>query len=175
MAIVKKHYVVGFWSLLVCSSMLIGAVPGIGELAFAEETITAAQPPLPSVPLTITDQAGRSHLFTVELARTPHEQEVGEMFRKQIPADHGMLFIWPAPQECAMWMRNTYVPLDMVFIDGQNRIHAIEENAVPLSEGIISSHGPVRAVLELPAGTTERLGLVVGDQISSSALPHEAH
>lgn len=165
----------GIWSLLAGGLVLAGSVGSVSGMACAEEVITAAQPPLPTAPLTITDQTGHDHRFTVELAKTPHEQEVGEMFRKEIPSDHGMLFIWPAPQECAMWMRNTYVSLDIVFIDEQNRIHAIEENATPLSEGIISSHGSVRAVLELPAGTTEKLGLVVGDRITSAALSSEAH
>lgn len=162
------------WGLLLGSLALASAVSGVAS-AHAEETITEAQPPLPEASLTITDQAGHGHVFTVELARTPHQQEVGEMFRRQIAPDHGMLFVWPAPQDSAMWMRNTFVSLDMVFIDEQNRIHAIEEHTTPLSEGIISSHGPVRAVLELPAGTTERLGLVVGDRITSSALPGEVH
>ncbi len=161
------------WGLLV-GFMLVGGLFGAGPIR-AETAITEAQPPLPEVQLTITDQSGHDHVFTVELARTQHQQEVGEMFRKEIAPDHGMLFVWPASQDSAMWMRNTFVSLDMVFIDGQNRIHAIEEHTIPLSEGIISSHGPVRAVLEVPAGTTERLGLVVGDRVMSSALSDGAH
>lgn len=136
----------------------------------AEEVITQAQPELPTQELSITGRDGNAHHFTVEVARTPHQQEVGEMFRKVIPPNRGMLFVWPQPQESAMWMRNTLVPLDLVFIDTNHRIHAIEENAVPLSEGIISSHGVVGSVLELPGGTTERLGLVVGDRVESSAF-----
>lgn len=167
----KKFY---RWGLLAGGLAL--ACGGLGSKPVqAEEAITQAQPPLPEVSLSITDQTGRDHVFTVELARTPHQQEVGEMFRREIAPDHGMLFVWPTPQDSAMWMRNTFVSLDMVFIDEQNRIHAIEEHTTPLSEGIISSHGPVRAVLELPAGTTERLGLVVGDRVTSSALPAGAH
>ncbi|MUG05556.1 DUF192 domain-containing protein [Bombella sp. ESL0378] len=150
--------------------LILGGCCGGFYSTQAAEPITQAQPPLPSVSLTITDQKGQKHPFTVELAKTPHEQEVGEMFRKQIPANQGMLFIWPVAQNTAMWMKNTYVSLDMVFIDDQNRIHAIEERTTPLSEGIISSHGPVRAVLELPAGTTEALGIVVGDRVTSLAL-----
>lgn len=152
-------------------ALILGCCGGGLHIAHAEEPITQAQPPLPSVSLTITDQKGQNHPFSVELAKTPREQEVGEMFRKQIPANHGMLFIWPVAQDSAMWMKNTYVSLDIVFIDDHNQIHAIEEHTTPLSEGIISSHGPVRAVLELPAGTTEALGIVVGDHVTSSALP----
>ncbi|CDG33507.1 MULTISPECIES: DUF192 domain-containing protein [Acetobacteraceae] len=162
------------WGLL-AGGLVLAGLAAAGGMVRAEETVTEAQPPLPEVALTITDQTGRSHAFRVEVASTPRQQEVGEMFRKEIKPDHGMLFVWPAPQESAMWMRNTFISLDMIFIDDQNRIHAIEEHTTPLSEGIISSHGPVRAVLELPAGTAERLGLVVGNRIVSDALPGGAH
>lgn len=136
-----------------------------------EAPITRAQPKLQTVPLIITGQDKKPHKFTVELARTHREQEIGEMFRTHIPEDSGMLFVLPQVQESAMWMRNTLVSLDVVFIDETNSIHAIEERTIPLSEGIISSYGAVRAVLELPAGTAERLGVVVGDHVSSPALP----
>ncbi|MXV36345.1 MULTISPECIES: DUF192 domain-containing protein [unclassified Saccharibacter] len=141
---------------------------------YADAEITQAQSELPTEALTITGHNGEVHRFTVEIARTPQEQEIGEMFRKHIAPDHGMLFLWSKPQESAMWMRNTFVPLDLVFIDIEHRIHAIEENAVPLSEGIISSHGIVGSVLELPGGTTERLGLVVGDSVESAAFGAKA-
>ena len=144
----------------------------VGASAYAMEApITHAQPKLQTIPLTITGQDKKPHRFLVELARTHREQEIGEMFRTHIPEDGGMLFVLPQLQESAMWMRNTLVSLDVVFIDEANNIHAIEEHTVPLSEGIISSYGAVRAVLELPAGTAERLGFVVGDHVSSSALP----
>lgn len=138
--------------------------------SYAESIITHAQPELATERLTITDHGGNVHRFIVEVARTPYQQEVGEMFRKEIAPDRGMLFVWSHLQESPMWMRNTYVPLDLVFLDETHRIHAIEEKAVPLSEGIISSHGVVSSVLELPGGTTERLGLVVGDRVDSPTL-----
>ncbi|MXV43670.1 DUF192 domain-containing protein [Saccharibacter sp. 17.LH.SD] len=155
--------------LLAGVCLLSSFVVATGE-GRAEEAITQAQPELAKAPLTIVGHDGTRHSFTVELAKTPRQQEIGEMFRKNIAPDHGMLFVWPYPQESAMWMRNTFVPLDIVFIDTDHRIHAIEENAVPLSEGILSSHGVVGSVLELPGGTTERLGIVVGDRVESSAF-----
>lgn len=134
-----------------------------------EAPITQAQSQLPTAPLTITGRDGKTHVFTVELARTDHEQEVGEMFRTSLPADGGMLFLWPEPRQSDMWMRNTLVPLDIVFISPDHRIHAIAEDAIPQSEAVLSSQGVVGSVLELPGGTTARLGLVVGDAVSSPA------
>ncbi|MDF7673351.1 DUF192 domain-containing protein [Acetobacteraceae bacterium ESL0709] len=138
--------------------------------AYGEDDIAQAQPELPTVPLAIITKDGVRHDFTVELAKTEKQQEIGEMFRKAIPARHGMLFLWKSPQESDMWMRNTYVSLDMVFIDADHHVHAIAENTVPLSEAVISSHGAVSSVLELPAGTTEKLGIVVGDRVESPGI-----
>ncbi|MFT8951784.1 MAG: DUF192 domain-containing protein [Gluconobacter sp.] len=138
----------------------------------AEEPIRQAQPVLPTAPLTITTQDGVKHAFTVELAKTYREQEVGEMFRKELPKNKGMLFLWPQPQVSDMWMRNTLVSLDIVFIDSTNHVHAIAEKAVPLSEAILSSDGVVANTLELAGGVTEELGIRVGDTVSSPALKH---
>lgn len=146
----------------------------IGLMALWAPALAWAEGPqavLPRVPLTIVTRDGKNHVFSVELAKTARQQEVGEMFRKAVPADGGMLFLWPMPQESDMWMRNTLVPLDMLFIDGDNRIHAIAEDAVPLSEAVISSHGPVATTLELAGGTARTLGIEVGDRVISSALP----
>lgn len=138
----------------------------------AEETgePTHAQPALPAVSLTITSADGVKHTFTVEKAMTPREQQVGEMFRPSVPADGGMIFVWPYPRQSDMWMQHTQAPLDIVFIGADNRVSSIVENAVPLSLARISSHGPVRATLELQAGITEKLGIVVGDRVDSAVL-----
>lgn len=150
-------------------------VAGIGNIIVVkaqniEHDITQAQPELTKQPLTITTQNGQKHEFSVEIAKTPMEQEVGEMFRPNIPDNGGMLFVWPAPQVSDMWMKNTMVPLDMVFIDSNHRIKAIAENAVPYSLAPISSHGAVIATLELKGGITEKLGIVVGDTVNSPAF-----
>ncbi|KXV31788.1 DUF192 domain-containing protein [Gluconobacter oxydans] len=141
-------------------------------VAKAEEPITQAQARLPTAPLTITTRDGQKHEFTVELAKTYRQQEVGEMFRKRLPENEGMLFMWATPQVSDMWMRNTLVPLDIVFIDSTNHIHAIAENAVPLSEAILRSDGVVANTLELAGGVTAKLGIRVGDAVTSSALKH---
>jgi len=143
--------------------LLLAALPAIARAQ--EDTITGPQPKLPIEKLTILTKGGTRHVFTVELATTPHEQEVGEMFRKQVPPDQGMLFVWDAPHESPMWMKNTLVPLDMVFINPDGTIRAIAENTVPESLIPISSHGPVLAVLELAGGVTAKLNIVVGDKV----------
>jgi uncharacterized protein len=106
------------------------------------------------------------HAFAVELALTPEEQSRGLMYRKTLPEGQGMLFDFKRDQETSFWMKNTYVPLDMIFIRSDGRIHRIAENAEPLSERLVSSNGPVRAVLEVVAGTTRKLGIAPGDRVA---------
>jgi uncharacterized membrane protein (UPF0127 family) len=89
----------------------------------------------------------------------------GLMFRRSVPAGSGMLFDWGNEREMAMWMKNTLIPLDMLFINGDGTIRAIAENTVPESLAPISSHGPVRAALELAAGTAVQLDIRVGDKV----------
>ncbi len=107
------------------------------------------------------------HAFKVELARTEAERAKGLMFRKELPADHGMLFDFQKDQEVAFWMDNTYVSLDMIFIRGDGTIWRIEENTTPLSTRNIPSRGPVRAVLEVVAGTSRKLGIAPGDKVAN--------
>jgi uncharacterized membrane protein (UPF0127 family) len=130
-----------------------------------EPDITKAQPDLPKQKLVIITRDGVHHDFNVEMAITPDQQTVGLMFRKNVPPDGGMLFDWGSPRASQMWMRNTLVPLDMVFINADGTIRSIAENTVPESLAVIDSRGPVRATLELAAGTTARLNIRVGDQV----------
>ncbi len=134
---------------------------------------TGPQPELPKEKLTIVSKNGQRHSFNVELAKTEAQQETGEMFRNSVPPDGGMLFIWPATQRSLMWMRNTLVPLDMVFINPDGTIRRIVENTVPRSERVIDSGGPVAATLELAGGTTARLGITVGDKVIAPTF-HDA-
>ena len=136
----------------------------------AQEEPTGPQPELAKEKLVIVTKDGKQHDFQVEVARTPGQQEVGEMFRKEVPQDQGMLFDWGTVRESNMWMRNTLVPLDMLFIGPHGTIRHIAEDTVPYSEAIISSGGPVRATLEVAGGTAKRLGIVVGDKVLSPAF-----
>jgi uncharacterized membrane protein (UPF0127 family) len=116
-------------------------------------------------PLEISSKNG-VHVFAVELALTPEEQAKGLMFRRELPEGQGMLFDFGDDGLREFWMKNTYIPLDMIFIRGDGRIAKIAEHTAPLSEARISSDRPVRAVLEVIAGTTRKLGIVSGDRVS---------
>jgi uncharacterized protein len=106
------------------------------------------------------------HVFSVELAVTDDERMRGLMFRKHLPIGQGMLFDFKTEQDVSMWMKNTYIPLDMFFIRRDGRILRIAENTEPLSEAIISSGGPVSAVLEVIGGTAKKFGIEAGDRVS---------
>jgi uncharacterized membrane protein (UPF0127 family) len=126
---------------------------------------TGPQPELPKEKLVIVTRDGVQHELNVEMALSSEQQIVGEMFRPGVPADGGMLFDWKTPRETQMWMRNTVAPLDMIFINPDGTIHSIVENAVPESLAVIDSRGPVRATLEVAAGTAARLDIRVGDKV----------
>jgi hypothetical protein len=110
------------------------------------------------------------HQISVEVAETPEEKAKGLMFRRTLADLEGMLFLYSEPQPVAMWMRNTYLALDMVFIDRAGTVIRIAERTVPFSEDRIESGGPVLAVLEINGGLAERLGLKPGDQVLHRAF-----
>jgi uncharacterized membrane protein (UPF0127 family) len=118
----------------------------------------------PTAELTIVS-AGGPHKFTVELATTPGQMEQGLMFRQHLAPDAGMLFDYRTPSMAAMWMKNTLIPLDMLFVDEQGRVINIHERAVPGSLDPIAAAAPARAVIELNGGTAARLGIKPGDRV----------
>jgi uncharacterized protein len=126
-------------------------------------------------PLTVQTKAGKKHVFQVEVARSPQEQEIGLMWRLELKPDRGMLFPFAAPRVASFWMRNTYVALDLLFIRNTGEIVNIHANAVPLNETLLTSRGQVSAVLELAAGTTQRLGIAPGDRVVHPALHPGMH
>jgi uncharacterized membrane protein (UPF0127 family) len=105
------------------------------------------------------------HRYSVERATTVGERARGLMFRRNLPQTHGMLFLYDPPQNIGMWMRNTYIPLDMVFIDATGRVHRIETHTQPFSTDLIPSGGDVAGVLELNAGQADEIGLKPGDAV----------
>ena len=105
------------------------------------------------------------HVFTVEIADTEPARERGLMFRKELPAGQGMLFDFHQEQQVGFWMKNTLIPLDMIFIDGRGRVVSVAHSATPLSEKVIMSGAPARAVLEVIGGTARRLGIEPGDRV----------
>lgn len=136
--------------------------PGAPALAKAPPAAKAAVHPLSGlavIPLTV-----KGHRFRVEVARTRAEQQKGLMLRQVMGKDEGMLFPESSPRRVAFWMRNTILPLDIVFIGPDRRILNIV-NAIPFDETPLPSAGPAIAVLELNAGRTKALGIRVGDRV----------
>lgn len=157
---------------LLAAFLLAAIVSGCGSkpsAATQEPAAEAAGEPavqrLRTVPLTIVTNDGRRHVYTVEVARTADEQAQGLMYRRAMPKDAGMIFPFPAPRPATFWMRNTYIPLDMVFLLTDGRIESILADVPPLNEVQRSSLGPVAAVLELNAGEAARIGVSAGDLV----------
>ena len=138
----------------------------------ADSSTTAAAPSehrhpisnMPVIALTVTGAKG-VHKFDVELARSFAEQQKGLMFRTYLGADEGMLFLRDPPDHAAFWMRNTVIPLDIVFIGRDHRILNISANAVPYDESPRPAAGITVAVLELAGGRAAELGIAAGDRV----------
>ena len=124
----------------------------------------------PSSKLEIADGKKVKHTLEVWLADSPRRQAQGLMFVRALPALRGMLFVHESPKPITMWMKNTYIPLDMVFIDSHGRIQQIIEQTTPHSLDIVSSDEPALAVLEIAGGEAKRLGLRPGQRVNHSAL-----
>ena len=125
----------------------------------------------PRAELTLTDGKRSKHVFKVWLADTPSRQAQGLMFVRSLPQLRGMLFVHPEPRTISMWMKNTYIPLDMVFIDAQGRVQQVVEQTTPHSLATIQSDRPALAVLEIGGGEAKRLGIRPGQLVSHPALP----
>lgn len=115
-------------------------------------------------PLQITTASGR-HEFSVEVMRTDEERAKGLMYRRYMAPNRGMLFDFKTEQPVNMWMKNTYLPLDMIFISRNGTVTHVAADTEPLSERIISSNGPAFAVLEVNAGVAAKIGLKSGDRV----------
>ncbi|MBI3419410.1 MAG: DUF192 domain-containing protein [Proteobacteria bacterium] len=118
----------------------------------------------------VISQNSARHVFRVEIAETPSQLAQGLMNRDHLPADHGMLFIFSTVEETSMWMHNTRIPLDMLFIDNDGKITHIAFNNRPYDDRRVSSGGPVRAALEINAGQVASLGIQVGDTVQNARL-----
>src|ERR1700738_4726761 len=116
-------------------------------------------------PLEIVTKSG-VQVFSVERATTDQEKETGLMYRKELPDGKGMLFDFSPEQQVSMWMKNTFISLDMIFIRADGRILRIAENTEPQSTRIIPSHGPAKGVLEVIAGTAKKYGIAPGDRVA---------
>jgi uncharacterized protein len=133
-------------------------------LVFAALSPLRAQEPAKLEPVSIITETS-AHLFTAEIADTPDLRARGLMFRHMLPADRAMVFDFESPRPATMWMKNTYISLDMLFVREDGTIAAIAENTEPLSLQTISVNEPVRGVVELAAGTAKKFGIQRGDKV----------
>lgn len=149
-------------SLLAALALLISAA------CHAQEIDEAHLLDLDSFPKAKLDirSSKETHHFDIWIAESPRQQQQGLMFVRDLPAARGMLFVAKEPRVFDMWMRNTYIPLDMVFIAADGRISTIAENTTPHSLAIVSSKVPVGAILELKGGEAARRALHAGDKVS---------
>jgi uncharacterized membrane protein (UPF0127 family) len=157
------------WLLTLCAACapLLYAAVGHTQTAPLEELSA-----FPQTTLTISSGSAK-HLFTIWVANTPARGEQGLMFVRELPPDKGMAFADPQPRVWTMWMKNTYIPLDMLFVAVDGRVVKIA-HAVPHDESIISSDIAVRGVIELQAGISDRLHLKVGDNAKWKDVPADA-
>ena len=157
------------FGLLAAVALIAGCSPqvaGAGTPAAKESATPAVHPVsgLSIVPVTVTS-AGKAHVFRSELARTGPEQAKGLMFRTQIGDDEGMIFLRNPPDYAAFWMRNTVIPLDIVFIGLDHKIMNIAANAVPYDETPLPAAGLTLAVFEINGGLAAKLGIKPGDKV----------
>ncbi len=127
--------------------------------------VIGAQPTLARIPLTLSTRGG-TRRYSVEVAATPLQQELGLMFRTRMGAHEGMIFPFAPPRPASFWMENTILPLDLVFIGANGRVLNIAADAKPYSRDLIWSSGAAAAVLELNAGEAARAGLRAGDAVT---------
>ncbi|WP_137390654.1 DUF192 domain-containing protein [Rhodoligotrophos defluvii] len=153
-------------SLLAIAGWLPSGAIFTGPEARAQSTASDAPAQTAATTETLTLAADdRYVVINVEVARTPTEREKGLMNRSTLPEDRGMLFLWEQPTQVTMWMRNTPISLDMIFIRPDGVIHKIAANTVPFSEDLIPSNGKVLAVLEVRGGLTRKIGLRAGHRV----------
>lgn len=151
-------------ALLVAACGAIAAPATCAQDARTAREATTSPTTLPSVEV----QVGTER-FTLEVADEPGEQETGLMYRKSMPANHGMIFVFPWADVRAFWMRNTLIPLDIVYLDDEATVLNVEP-MVPLDESSVRSDGKARYAIELNAGTAKRVGIRRGDKVALPAL-----
>jgi uncharacterized protein len=154
------------------TSLAVGCLLALAWLGLAQAQIGPLEDldAFPSAELKISDGKKVRHVFRVWLADTPQRQAQGLMFVRSLPDLRGMLFAYQQPRPISMWMKNTYIPLDMVFIDAHGRIQQIVEQTTPHSLDLIRSKDPAFAVLEIAGGEAQRLGIRPGQLVSHPAL-----
>lgn len=167
MAVRSMYKGTAFATLALAVMAFIAAAPRAEQ--DAPSAIEFPTAPL-SVMVTLSDRMVVQHKLTVEVAATKEQRMRGLMFRKELAADSGMLFLFEQPEIIQMWMKNTLIPLDMLFLAPDGTVVDIATDAVPYSEEIIASRVPASAVLEVNAGAVLRAGIHVGDHVEHAAF-----
>ena len=139
---------------------------------FALMSITSSCGAEPKV--IISTREGRAAVFQVEVADTPAKRELGLQYRRELAADRGMIFLFPAASLQSFWMKNTPLPLDMIFIGSDRKIAGIVEQTVPFSLEPRSVGAPSQFVLEINGGLSKRLGIRAGDAVRFEGIPPES-
>jgi uncharacterized membrane protein (UPF0127 family) len=161
---VKRGIALGlFWAGAVCALASLPACKSDGQKAAPTSAAAAA-------PRVTIDTGGRQVVFRVEVARTPEEHARGLMYRTQLAADAGMVFVFAEPQIQRFWMKNTLIPLDMIFIGADRRVVGVVENAAPETEDERLVGAPSQYVLEIAGGLSARLGIRAGQPVDLQAV-----
>jgi uncharacterized membrane protein (UPF0127 family) len=156
-----------YWAAaMLCCACLSVAAGGVRAEGATQEPLSA----FPQSLLAVRTTAGKVVNFKIWNADNPRRQEQGLMFVRELDAHAGMLFVFPGNQRPMMWMKNTYIPLDLLFIDEHGRIEYIAASATPMSPAIIQSPVPSLAVLELKGGASELFGIKIGDSVLHSSF-----
>jgi uncharacterized membrane protein (UPF0127 family) len=142
----------------------------VALLLFSLGAVLAFSATFDTESLTIHKADGSKQVFAVEIAADSEQRAQGLMNRKEMAQDKGMLFDFGTTRRVYMWMKDTYLPLDMLFLDQDGAVVSITADTVPLSEAIIDSHQPVRFVIELNAGAAKKLGIALGDRAESDHI-----
>lgn len=159
------------WKFVKNYGLLLLMAGGFIVLVVLMASVGVQPQKLAETPLQIQSQDGSTAQdFTVEVARSHEETLMGLMFRKEMPARHGMIFIFPEDKVAEFWMKNTLIPLDMIFIGSDGEIKHIHPMAKPLDTTLISSIAKVKAVLELNGGEAQALGIMIGDRVLHAEL-----
>jgi len=135
------------------------------SIAVSAPALAITRPEFQRQNITIVTELGVKHRFDVEVARTADEKAFGLMFKRNMPNNRGMIFVWDRPATRQFWMRNTYMSLDILFFDADGMLLHIAPNAEPLSDTQIPSLAPAQYVVEVNAGIADKLGITIGSQL----------
>jgi uncharacterized membrane protein (UPF0127 family) len=161
-----------FGFCFLCLPLLFAATPLVAKSARAEAPAGPTSVAGPVEPLQIQTTTG-THKLMVEVARTTEQRITGLMYRRAMPRNQGMLFTFDTDQVVMMWMKNTYIPLDMIFLDRAGVVTSVVTDAVPFSEAIISSGRISAAVIEVNAGVARELGVTEGAVVRHPAFARQ--